>query len=90
VGLLKAAAAKDWGLPLGWFIDESQLPGEKCDPKAVMYATKRALSWLGSLKDKDRTLDPSQVADFLSQAKGSSPQAGEHFLDIIFLGTDLD
>ncbi|HJM57735.1 MAG TPA: hypothetical protein QF446_10450 [Planctomycetota bacterium] len=90
VGLLKAVAAKDWGLPLGWFIDESQLPGEKCDPKAVMYATKRALSWLGSLKDKDRTLDPSQVADFLSQAKGSSPQAGEHFLDIIFLGTDLD
>ena len=85
LGLLKVVAVKQWKLPMGWNIDGGQVQEEDCDPWAVIMAAKRANAWLESLEDKDHTLEPGQVAEFLAQAKGADPQTAEQFLDLVFL-----
>ena len=86
LGLLEALEWTGWKLPLGWHLTGDEILGGKENPEQVKSAAKRAASWLSTLGGKASHLDPTQVLEFLSAAKGSSPSSAGLFLDLILLG----
>jgi len=88
LGLLEAAEWTGWRLPEGWALGSDDIPGGSDDPKQVKQAAKRAFYWLSTMADSPQDLDPTQVREFLSKAKGSSPASAGLFLDLILLGEE--